>query len=327
MMVRWRQWHFLALPLVSTVMAIASLDAGHVSRTRGMYSVPLTPWGDPDLQGAYTNSAERLTPMERPESLAGRRLSDITTAELTRLNKKRLATSAPDQLGFEDSVDGTPWSSRAWLIIDPEDGKIPPLTSNAKSQMSVRMEDRRRRGPADSWTDFNLFIRCITRGVPNSMMPAIYGNTYEIVQAPGSIAIVHEMIHDTRVIRLDGRAHPGPMMRSYLGDSRGYFDGGALVIETTNFSTGASFLGSSQNLQLSERFTPLSDNVLEWQVTVRDPETWTRPWTFAMNLTRSSARPLEYACHEGNYFVRHALSAERSAEQASELASNVVNHR
>jgi len=326
MTIRWPRL-FLALSLVSVLMAIASLDAGHVSRTRGGYSVPRTPWGDPDLQGAYTNSADRLTPMERPDSFAGRRLREITTAELTRLNKKRLATSASDQLGFDDSVDGTPWSSRAWLIIDPDDGKIPPLTSNAKSRMATRVDARRQRGPADSWTDFNLFSRCITRGVPNSMMPVIYGNTYEIVQAPGSVAIVHEMIHDTRVIPLDERPHAGPMVRGYLGDSRGYFDGLALVIETTNFASGASFLGSSENLRLTERFTPLSDDVLEWRVTVLDLETWTRPWTFAMNLTRSTARPLEYACHEGNYFVRHALSAERSAEQANEVASNVVNSR
>jgi hypothetical protein len=326
MTVRWPRL-FLALSLLSVLMAIASLDAGHVASTRGVYSVPRTPWGDPDLQGAYTNSAERLTPMERPDSFAGRKLSDITTAELTRLNKKRLATSAPNEPGFHDSVDGTPWSSRAWLILDPDDGKIPSLTANAKSRMSARADARRRRGAADSWTDFDLFSRCITRGVPNSMMPVIYGNTYEIVQAPGSVAIMHEMIHDTRVIPLDERPHVGPMVRSYLGDSRGYFDGLDLVIETTNFSSETSFLGSSQNLQLTERITPISDDILEWRVTVFDPETWTRPWTFAMNLTRSNARPLEYACHEGNYFLRHALSAEPRTEQSNEFASNVVNRR
>ena len=326
MIVRWPRL-FLSLSLGGVLMAMVSLDAGHVSRMRGEYSVPRTPWGDPDLQGAYTNSAERLTPMERPDGFAGRRLGDITTAELVRLNKKRLTASASDQHGFTDSVDGTPWSSRAWLIIDPEDGKIPTATSSAKSRIAARLDARRQRGPADSWTDFDLFSRCITRGLPNSMMPAIYGNTYEIVQAPGSVAIVHEMIHDTRVIPIDARSHVGPMIRSYLGDSRGYFDGAALVIETTNFSSAASFLGSSEHLHLTERFTPLSEDVLQWRVTVLDPETWTRPWTFAMNLTRSNARPLEYACHEGNYFVRHALSAERSAEQANGFAPNVVNRR
>jgi len=159
------------------------------------------------------------------------------------------------------------------------------------------------------------------------MMPVIYGNTYEIVQAPGSVAIVHEMIHETRVIPLDGRPHVGPAVRSYLGDSRGYFDGEALVIETANFRDEASFLGSSQNLLLTERFTPLSVDVLEWRVTVLDAERWTRSWTFAMNLTRGNARPLEYACHEGNYFIRHALSAARAAEQSSGSPSNVVNDR
>jgi hypothetical protein len=305
-----------ALSLLGALAATALLHAGHPSRSSVPYVVPRTPWGDPDFQGAYSNSAERLTPMERPETFAGRRLSDITTAELTRLNKKRAATWAPQQAGFDDSAEGLPWSSRAWLIVDPEDGRIPPLTSHAKSRMAARLEGRRQRGSADSWDDFSHFDRCISRGVPNSMMPVIYGNNYQIVQAPGSVAIVHEMIHDTRVIPLDRRPHVGPAVRSYMGDSRGYFDGDTMVVETTNFTDKASFLGSSEKLRLTERFTLLSADVIEWRVTVLDPETWTRSWTFAMSLTRGSARPLEYACHEGNYFIRHALSAARAAEHS-----------
>ena len=146
------------------------------------------------------------------------------------------------------------------------------------------------------------------------MMPAIYGNTYEIVQAPGSVAIRYEMIHDTRLIPIDSRPHVGTGVRSHLGDSRGYFDGDRLVIETTNFADEASFLGSSPSLHLTERFTPVSADLLEWRVTLHDPATWTRPWTFAMSLTRVGGRPLEFACHEGNYSMRHALSAARSAD-------------
>jgi hypothetical protein len=252
--------------------------------------------------------------MERPESLAGRRLADISAAELKRLNMERNRSSASQQSRFEDSTDGLAWSSRPWLIVDPEDGRIPSATDGAKLRTAARMDARRRRGPADSWTDFDLFSRCITRGLPGSMIPAIYGNSYEIVQAPGSVAVRYEMIHDTRLVPIDGRPHVGTGIRSYLGDSRGYFDGDSLVIETTNFSNDASFLGSSPNLHLSERFTPVSVDLLEWRVTLRDPATWTRSWTFAMNLTRVGARPLEFACHEGNYSMRHALSAARWAE-------------
>jgi hypothetical protein len=148
------------------------------------------------------------------------------------------------------------------------------------------------------------------------MMPALNGNSYEIVQAPGSVAIVYEMVHETRVIPLDARPHVGPTVRSYLGDARGYFDGDTLVVETTNFTDRALYLGSSEDLRLTERFTPVSAEVLEWRVTLHDSATWTRPWTFAMDLTRTSARPLEFACHEGNYSMRNALSAARAAEQA-----------
>jgi hypothetical protein len=256
--------------------------------------------------------------MERPESLAGRRLSDISAAELERLNAERLRNSVSQASRFEDFVDGPAWSSRAWLIVDPEDGRIPPATDEARLRTAGRVDALRRRGPADSWLNFDLFSRCISRGLPGSMIPAIYGNTYEIVQAPGFVAIVYEMIHDTRVVAVDGRPSVGPAVRRYLGASRGYFEGDSLVVETTNFTPAMSFLGSTESLKLTERFTPVNPEILEWRVTVDDPATWTRPWTFTMNLTRVSARPMEFACHEGNYFIRHALGAARAAERATD---------
>jgi len=249
--------------------------------------------------------------MERPESLAGRRLEDITVTELKRLNVERLRQSASQQGRFEDSGEDLAWGSRAWLVVDPEDGRIPPVTAEAKSRTAARLLARQR-GPADPWTEFDLFSRCITRGLPSSMIPAIYGNSYEIVQAPGSVAIVYEMIHDTRVIPLDERPRVGPSVRSYLGDSRGHFDGDALVIETANFKEAASFLGSSPDLVLTERFTPMGKDHLEWRVTLHDLATWERPWTFAMTLTRTTERPLEFGCHEGNYFIRNALTGSRA---------------
>ena len=147
-------------------------------------------------------------------------------------------------------------------------------------------------------------------------MPTIYGNVYDITQAPGVVAIRYEMINETRVIPLDGRPHVGPGMRSYMGDARGWFEGNTLVVETTNLTDKTAFLGSSEDLRLVERFTPVSPHTLEWSVTVDDPATWTSPWTFAMNLTRSKSRPLEFACHEGNYAMRNSLSGSRADERA-----------
>ena len=147
------------------------------------------------------------------------------------------------------------------------------------------------------------------------MMPAIYGNSYQIEQSPGFVTITYEMVHDTRVIPLDGRAHLDPSVRLYLGDPRGHWEGNTLVVETTNFTDETPYRGSSENLRLIERFTPLGPDTLEWSVTFDDPHTWTQPWSFAMNLTHDESLPLfEYACHEGNYGMRNMLSAARAEE-------------
>ena len=148
-------------------------------------------------------------------------------------------------------------------------------------------------------------------------MPAIYGSSYQIVQGPGSVAIIYEMIHETRVIPLDGRAHPGKGIRTYMGDARGHWDGNPLVVETTNFKDQTAYRGANGNtLRLIERFKPLGPRAVEWSVTADDAATWTRPWTFAMNLTKKDAsqQPFEYACHEGNYGLRNILSGARADE-------------
>jgi hypothetical protein len=147
------------------------------------------------------------------------------------------------------------------------------------------------------------------------MMPAIYGSSYEITQGPGFVAIGYEMVNEMRVIPLDGRPHVGGAIRAYMGDARGRFEGTTLVVETTNFTDKLPYRGSSDKLKLTERFTPTSKDTLEWAVTVEDPATWARPWTFAMTLTRGEP-PFEYACHEGNYAMRNIMSIERTAEAA-----------
>ncbi len=283
-----------------------------------------TPWGDPDLQGAYTNSDESLTPMERPDHLSGKSLSDISADELAKLNDQRNeARIEADRQRWELRSplhwfeNHNPKNSRAWLVVDPPDGKIPPTTAEAKARATARAQARKGRGEADSYEDRSLYDRCITRGLPGSMMPAIYGNSYEIVQGPGFVAIQYEMVNELRVIPLDGHPHISPAIRNYMGDARGRFEGDTLVVETTNFTDKVPYRGSSQDLKLIERFTPRGPGVVEWSVTFDDPATWTRPWTFAMNLTKTTERPFEYACHEGNYAMRNILSIAREEEKAA----------
>ncbi|PYS32071.1 MAG: hypothetical protein DMG14_35525, partial [Acidobacteria bacterium] len=191
--------------------------------------------------------------------------------------------------------------TQAWLIVDPPNGKLPPLTPEATQRTAARAAARRNsgRGPADSWEDRSLYDRCITRGLPGSMMPAIYGNSYQIVQGPGYVAIIYEMIHEIRTIPLDSRPHAGSATRSYMGDARGHWEGDTLVVETTNFRDEGIYRNANPaTLRLIERFTRTAPDVVKWSVTIDDPATWTRPWTFSMPLSKDDSGPvLEYACH------------------------------
>src|SRR5262249_31100154 len=164
-------------------------------------------------------------------------------------------------------------------------------------------------GPFNNFTDFSLYDRCITRGFPGSMLPAIYGDSYQIVQGQGWIGIRYEMIHETRIIPLDGKAHPGTNVHLEMGDARGHWEGDPLVVETTTFKARSAYRNADPaTLKLTERFTRLSPTRLDWRVSVDDPHTWTRPWTFAVPLTVNNEEPVyEYACHEGNYAVRNML--------------------
>jgi len=175
-------------------------------------------------------------------------------------------------------------------------------------------------GPFNGPEDLSLFDRCITRGLPGSMMPFIHGNSYQIVQAPGVVSIRYELIHETRVIPLDGRPHIGKGIRMEMGDARGHWEGNTLVVETTNFSDRSAYRNADpDSLRLIERFTRTAADRVEWSVTVDDTATWTRPWTFAMPLTMNDREPvLEYACHEGNYGLRNILSAARAEERNHE---------
>jgi hypothetical protein len=224
-------------------------------------------------------------------------------------------------------------SRQTSLLIDPPDGRLPALTADAERRRKAARGGRgftgEWRGEADSYDDLNIYYRCITRGLLGSVIPVIYGNGNEIVQAPGYVVFRNEMIHESRVIPLDGRPHVSGDIRMYMGDSRGRWEGDTLVVETTNFtdkvaigSNGAGYPGDpgyhSLGLRIVERFTRTGENALEYRATVDDPQTWTRPWTLLIALVRGEERHLhEYACHEGNYAMPNILSGARAAERGN----------
>jgi hypothetical protein len=310
----------LALIGVSVVVSAVALGAQ-------TFTPPKTPWGHPDLQGIYSNDDETGTPMERPAQFAGKTLADITPEEL-----QTIVTQRNEQ--FVEGVSGTEFAgglrppahlifdtfdrknSRAWLVVDPADGRIPRRTDIAPRRRTGGVSTNANpRGPFNSWLDMGLYDRCITRGIPNSMMPAGYGSRYDITQSPDSVVIRYEMIHEARVIPLDRARADAP--RKYLGDARGWWEGNTLVVETTNFLPETAPQGATEHVVMTERFTAVSPTVVEWRVTFEDSHTWTRPWTFVMPLTKVdySQQVFEYACHEGNHAMRNILSAARAAEK------------
>jgi hypothetical protein len=316
-----------ALLLTAVSMEAQSQNAATGTTVKAAtWKAPRTPWGDPDLQGNYTNVYENGTPLERADEFAGRQLADVKGDELLKIKEavqqRTIAAfdgpiHAPDNW-WQPSLNLVK-GSQAWLVTDPPDGKIPPVTADAQKRIAARADARRNSGgPADSYEDRSLYDRCITRGLPGSMMPAIYGNSYKIVQGPGFVAIQYEMIHETRVIPLERRPHVGKDLHLDMGDARGRFEGDTLVVETTNFRDRSVYRNANpEALKLVERFTRTAPDKVTWSVTVEDPSTWTRPWTFSMPLTMNDGEPiLQYECHEGNYGLANILSAARAEERA-----------
>jgi hypothetical protein len=324
----------LGAALLATLIGSRALPAAQspsgVAAASSSYATPRTPWGHPDLQGTYSNDAETGTPMERPRQFEGRVLADITPEELQQIvsdrNNQFVAQaenpefagglSPPVHLIF-DTFERQ--NRRAWLVVDPPDGRIPPLTDAARARPRAPggvSTNANPRGPFNSWLDMGLYDRCITRGLPSSMMPAGYGSWYDITQSPDRVAIRYEMVHETRVIPIDARPHAPGDLRHYLGDGRGHWEGDTLVVETTNFRADTAPQRSSERVRMTERFSAVSPEIVEWSVTFDDPDTWTRPWTFMMPLTKVvDAEMHEYACHEGNHAMRNILSAARAEEK------------
>jgi hypothetical protein len=318
--------------LLVLVCFAAATHAQHAGSSGGSsWTAPRTPWGDPDLQGNYTNKYETSTPFERPKEFEGRRMEDITAHELaaavarrqddTLARAKFFGGDPEGKIGnsaeFRDIYEITK-GSRPWFVIDPQDGKIPPLLPEARTRIAnAPRTGSFGNGPFNSHEDFSLMDRCITRGLPGSMLPGQYGNSYQIVQGPGFVAIRYEMVHETRVIPLDNRERVAAPIRSDMGVPRGHWEGNTLVVETTNFKARSAYRNANADtLKLVERFTRTAPDKIEWTATVDDPATWSRPWTFAIPLTMNDQEAIfEYACHEGNQAIKNILNAARAAER------------
>jgi hypothetical protein len=321
-----------ALGVLSFVVASSFATAQTDPPETSGFKAPRTSWGDPDLAGIYSNDDETGTPMERPAEFEGLTLKTITPEKVAEIvaERERRFKAQVDSEAWRRSISPPPHlifdtfdrnNKRPWLITDPEDGKIPARTAEADARPRIGgvSTNQNSRGPFNSYTDMGLYDRCITRGIPSSMMPAGYGSRYEIVQSPGAVAIRYEMIHEARVIPLDRRPHIASSLKQYLGDARGYWDGDTLVVETTNFRAETAPQRSSENVKMIERFKRTSANTVEWTVTFEDPTTWVRPWTYSMPLAQVdyTQRIYEYACHEGNLAMRNILSGARAAEAAA----------
>jgi hypothetical protein len=284
-------------------------------------------FGQRDLQGIWTNAT--LTPLERPQELAGKEF--FTAAEAAEYEKRGRERNDADRRDSNAEADLAVGYNAAWwdrgtsivstrrtsIVVDPRDGRIPPLTPEAESKAAARAEARRFH-PADGPEDGSLADRCVVRGtaVP-PMLPAGYNNNYQIVQTPEHVAIVVEMIHDTRVIALDGRPHLGGKIHNWLGDSRGRWEGNTLVVETTNFTDRTNFRGSGENLRVVERFTRTDQDTLLYQFTVDDPQSFTRPWSGEIPMKKVEGPIFEYACHEGNLSLENILGIARAEEKAA----------
>jgi len=342
--------HFRNLTLIGAVAVVLSLLAGQAiaqsinakpAKTESkVWTPPRTADGHPDLQGVWANN--NATPLERPKELAGRAM--LTEKEVAALqNKARelfdngnsdaafgdtvfasvLANVNGSKSGFTSTDGQTGDYSSVWLvernfdnrtslITDPPDGRLPALTAEAQKRRAATAAARERlpEGPEDR----SLSERCITFGAPR--LGAGYNSYYQIVQSPDSVAIVMETIHDARVIALDGHPHLPSTVQTWLGDSRGHWEGDTLVVDTTNYKAGA-FMNASEKLHVVERFTRTGPDTLKYEVTVDDPATWAKPWSVLIPLSHSRDAIYEYACHEGNEGLVGMLAGARAEEKAA----------
>jgi hypothetical protein len=306
------------LTIAIALASLAPISVGlHAQTTAKTWTPPHTAWGDPDLQGTWNFA--NLTPLERPSELAGK---EILTAEEAaafeqQTLKERAATLSTGDREWWDSGSKIMKARRTSLIVDPPDGRVPALTPEARKRAAARADARRGHGPADSWEDRSLSERCIWFGSAGPpMLPGPYNNNVQLVQTRDYVAILNEMIHDLRIIPMDGRPRAGDSIHQWMGDSRGHWEGSTLVVETIHFTDERNFRGSGEHLRLVERFTRVDRETIDYQFTATDPTTWAKPWTAAFPLTKSQEPLYEYACHEGNYLsMAGTLSGARAQEK------------
>ena len=310
-------------------MLAATLSVSAQQRSPGAppgssFKSPRTPWGDPDLQGTWPTGALMTIPFERfPELGTRATLTDEEAAARNAAIEAASSTPAPPQAflqPFWNEYGRAP--ALTSLVSDPANGRLPEMTADGTRRAREWAARSQPTYPYASVQEMRPYDRCITRGVLGSAFPNIYSSGMQILQAPGVVVILHEMIHEARVIGLDPRPHVGDSIRSYMGDPRGRWEGDTLVVETTNFNglTGSYARNGDGNptsvaLRLTERFRLADSDTLQYEVRVEDPQTWVRPWTVTFPVRRDESYAIyEYACHEGNYAVRHILSATRAAE-------------
>ena len=304
--------------------AVPAEQTAAAARDRN-WKAPKFSWGHPNLEGTFTSRDMQSIPLERPEAMGTRQF--LTPDEF-----KQRATSGAggfaafvDQQSQNDSrlqlsaLDSTERGTRVFgytsYVIEPQNGRIPQMTDEGQRR---RRGGGQANGPFFTTEDFSYYDRCITRGITGSIMPSLYGDAMRIVQSPTEVAITYEMLHDTRVIPLDGRAQASTGVRQYMGSSVGHFEGNTLVVETTNLTDELPVgrMPASEDLKLTERFTRIDPDMIDYVVTVNDPRIYTAPWTFRMTLTTQPGyEVLEYSCHEGNNFIRTALRAEQQYQQ------------
>ena len=275
------------------------------------WTPPRTPWGDPDLQGLWPSFHLLSVPLERPVALGKK--ATLTDEEFARLPQQSRVPGGNDVFNQGGSralamEHGTPQRQTS-LIVDPPDGRLPPLTEEGKRRAAALPTVSGLYAGAES---FNGLERCVSRGALGSMFPVGSTNGNQIVQAPGLVVLLNEMVHEARLIPVNGRPHLGANIRSYMGDSRGRWEGQTLVVETTNFNDASNRIGRhpsfTRDARLMERFTRIDADTLRYEATVNDPRTWTHSWTVAFPLKRDPNYQLfEYACHEANYSMSHML--------------------
>ena len=331
-----RKTYFCLVVMMAATLAGASPAAAQAPRAPSAgppakpYTVPKTPWGEPDLQGTFSNRT--ITPFERPANVNGREF--FTPEEVAAMEKRAREQNSDDgrTKGTRGDVErayndfwwdrGTKVTTlRTSLVVDPPDGRVPPQVEAVKLRAADEAKRPAFRGAGasgrgtDSWLDRSTFERCITRGLPGAMSPTAYNNNYRITQGPGFVAIQIEMLGGARVIPTDGRKHLSPSIRNWMGDSVGRWEGDTLVVETTNFTDKVLYRGAAENLHLVERFTRVGPGEIDYRVTITDPTTFTRPWTVAIPYVNTGEEMFEYACHEGNYGMEGILSGAREEER------------